>query len=253
MRSDDYQAFRDLGALLEKKEPTIDLVSETPHHISFLADCFSGKRRFRTKVYDFDNNITIVKEQAVETGSKSRRVSGFPECKWESHETNGQWSVFYVLQNDKPVTGKRDAKKLIKQATGIYLPKADLTWGKYHRHSYDSSDRIFTSPKKDRSFFCLNEQDDEHELSRYCFNLIKNTEELSEKTGISKETLFPNITSKEIEVSKEKLMPCFDKIKGIIESYGTLYIDKYEKKDRRFIGFLETIAASRKSSSRRQY
>jgi hypothetical protein len=248
-----YSAFRKLDEAVEKGKLVYNLPSELSVHISDMAEMYYANRSFTTKVYDFDKGVTIVKEENAEQGRRSRRVSGFPECRYDSHDSGHDWSVFYVLKDGKLVTSKKDAKSIIEVATGVKLLKADMTPDFERKKRMGSSSyRVVTSDGMSRKWprFYVDEQTDEHDLARDANNLREKVIKLSEETGFSQDDILPNVLSKETERDKDEVQGCIDKLRGIITMYSGIYHRKYEEEDENARRAYEVLSGIGRSRSR---
>jgi hypothetical protein len=244
----EYKAFHELDEAVEKGKLVLDLTSDVPIDVHDLKEMQSGNRYIRTKVYDFDNGVTIVKEENTEKGSRTHRIVEYPEH--VSHDYNHGWSVFYVFQDGNLVTEAPKVKEIVKQTTGVHLPKIDLNDAD-DRKGDNGTDyyRIVTTPKKgewpDERFYYPDKQADEHALAIGADYLRNKIVKLSKETSISKNKLWPNVLSKELGISKKQLRPVLDKVRGIITEYCGIYNKKYSEKDKSMERIVEAIVKHR--------
>jgi hypothetical protein len=75
-----------------------------------------------TRLYQFENGVRIAQEIEEENGTRSIYTGGYPERRW-SDPYSDKTTLYFVYSGDKPITDKKEAMELIRQATGIRLPR----------------------------------------------------------------------------------------------------------------------------------
>jgi len=186
MSQNTYKAFDQLSEVIEKNNPIFDIICAPKDTSLFL---IHSQETQRVRLYQFDN-ITIVKEDHEERGTESRRIGGSPHCTYRKFPFGSNWTFYYVLENNNLVSDKRKVKKLIKQTTGVYLPKLNTIEEKSDLHLRLGFDRIVTEISRDEKpdlfdFVWRDKRPDKEELGRESYQAKEELESLQKEFGFT--------------------------------------------------------------------
>jgi hypothetical protein len=122
-----YESFDKLSKAMEKGKLIIDLVSE-PLNTRFEGESnhLFKKHMQETKIYQF-NGITIVEEEHEEEGLRGKKPAS--NVYVDTPFVN-IFRLFYILKNDKLISDEKEVKEIIKDVTGIDLPKLNVGYNR---------------------------------------------------------------------------------------------------------------------------
>lgn len=111
-------SFKKLGAAVENGK-LVEIIYNGEKDLRIFG---SGTDTTETQIYDFDNNIRIVREKHLEEGRTQHLIQSGREPIYDTRHFRRDRSNYYVLEGNELVTDEKKVKGMIKEITGVELP-----------------------------------------------------------------------------------------------------------------------------------
>jgi len=127
-----HKLFQKLDKTVLEKGNMIFRSKGGPYHVWYWPRGFSshliGDEMRYFQLLKFGENDTILRGLHKVEGVSSRRVTGWPECKYAKWDEKNEWKDYILFKKGdelKVVSDESEIKKTVKNIIGIDLPKID--------------------------------------------------------------------------------------------------------------------------------
>lgn len=190
MKMDREDAFRELDERLNKSGNLVEVFSYGEKYMTSLPLLMSGNEDKSLRFYEFEKGVSIVNDHHSFCGTRSERISGFPDCEYKDIPTSGRWSNYYVLKDGKPITNEEEAVSIIKETMGVSIPKEVKEEKRFFSLDLDNypKDKIITEidiEKNQREAIRRVEyQPSDMKLSEQAYQIKKSLEKMPKEVGL---------------------------------------------------------------------